>query len=436
MKFNPKNVKDTLRALIREVVKNARLYVRDPERDFTRKRKLDMETLLSILLSMKENSLSCELLDYFGVKPDIVSAPAFVQQRAKLLPEALEHIFQRFAAMLHGDRLYHGYRLLAMDGSDVQIPTDPSDAESYFPSIPGREHYNVTKIGALYDLLNHTYVDALVKGKAVANENKMLVEMVKHSEGKTPTILLADRNFECWDTLAQLQNKGWSYVIRVKEHKGFISGLELPDTEELDLPVELSLTRKQSRQVKELLKDRNHFRYIPSSVRCDPLDESSEPFYKLRFRLVRFKLPSGGMEVLVTNLDSLLFPPDELRKLYSMRWGIETSFRELKYTVGLLHFHGKKASFIRQEIFARLIMYNFTECITARAALKKGRGKHVCQIRFKEAVFVCRELFRGNADPDCVEAAIARFISPVRPGRCFPRKLNPKQPVFFIYRAA
>ena len=47
--------------------------------------------------------------------------------------------------------------------------------------------------------------------------------------------------------------------------------------------------------------------------------------------------------------------------LYTKPWGIETSFRELKYAVGLVNFHAKKQEYIIQETFARLIMYNFAE---------------------------------------------------------------------------
>lgn len=55
---------------------------------------------------------------------------------------------------------------------------------------------------------------------------------------------------------------------------------------------------------------------------------------------------------------------------YSMRWGIETSFRELKYAVGLTSFHAKKREYILQEIWARLILYNFCEVITAHTFIE------------------------------------------------------------------
>ena len=42
------------------------------------------------------------------------------------------------------------------------------------------------------------------------------------------------------------------------------------------------------------------------------------------------KISDKTIETLITNLD---FPADELKKLYNMRWGIETSFRDLKHTL-------------------------------------------------------------------------------------------------------
>ena len=57
--------------------------------------------------------------------------------------------------------------------------------------------------------------------------------------------------------------------------------------------------------------------------------------------------------MLMTNLDAAQFPLSALRELYARRWGIETSFRELKYTVGLIHLHSRKSDLVRQEIFAK-----------------------------------------------------------------------------------
>ena len=39
----------------------------------------------------------------------------------------------------------------------------------------------------------------------------------------------------------------------------------------------------------------------------------------------------GLYETLITNLWIDEFPAEDIKILYKMRWGIETSFRELKY---------------------------------------------------------------------------------------------------------
>ena len=52
--------------------------------------------------------------------------------------------------------------------------------------------------------------------------------------------------------------------------------------------------------------------------------------------------------MLMTNLDAAQFPLSALRELYARRWGIETSFRELKYTVGLIHLHSRKSDLVLQ----------------------------------------------------------------------------------------
>ena len=60
--------------------------------------------------------------------------------------------------------------------------------------------------------------------------------------------------------------------------------------------------------------------------------------------------------------------------------GIETSFRELKYAVGLTNFYSKKREYITQEIWTRLILYNFCQIITVHVVINKSTQKHVYQV--------------------------------------------------------
>ena len=108
--------------------------------------------------------------------------------------------------------------------------------------------------------------------------------------------------------------------------------------------------------MKLLYKDKNSFKFIPSCTNFDYLPKHNKKYvdvkpYLLHFRVVRFKLSDDRYESIITNLSADTFPPEELKRLYAMRWGIETSFRELKFTVGLMLFHAKKVESIYQEIF-------------------------------------------------------------------------------------
>ena len=114
--------------------------MKNPEKDFTRERKLSFEKVITCLLGMGGGSLANELMDQFGCCADLVTVSAFIQQRNKLLPSALETLFHLFVEKSEYSSLYKGYRLLAVDGSALQIPTDKDDMDSFFLEHRIRSH--------------------------------------------------------------------------------------------------------------------------------------------------------------------------------------------------------------------------------------------------------------------------------------------------------
>ena len=152
-------------------------------------------------------------------------------------------------------------------------------------------------------------------------------------------------------------------------------------------------------------------------------------FYILHFRIVRFPISDTSFETIITNLDTEGLPAAEIKRLYAMRWGIETSFRNLKHKLALLHLHAKKAEFVYQEIFAKLTMYNFCQLITQSVVIQQGKKKYAYKVNFSDAAHVCLQFFLGKVPPSNVEALLMRFISPIRPGRKGTRKLTQKPSV-------
>ena len=210
---------------------------------------------------------------------------------------AFECLFRKFSAACTGNGpLYNGYRLLAVDGSDLLFTADPSDPDSYYSGENGQKPYGILHLNALFDLRQKVYVDAIVQKSRLANEHRALCDMVDRSS-IDKAILLADRNYESYNDLAHLQEKGRKFLIRVKDgNSGIVSALPLPKTEAFDCAFQLSLTRRQTNEIKKRMKEDPSLKYIASSSPFDFLPshaQKNEPcvIYKnLSFRVVRFLL--------------------------------------------------------------------------------------------------------------------------------------------------
>ena len=439
--MTPEAVQNALKDSIDAITCCKWLFSRNPEKDHTRNRKIPFEKTVSSILALRGGTLNHEILDLFDLDPSTPTSSAFIQQRAKIIPEAFETLFHYFTNKVSKHKLYKNLRLLAVDGSDLQITANPDDPDSFFPGVNGQKAYNLLHINAMYDLLQHIYTDAILQKRRNADESGALIDMVDRSDIEN-ALLLADRGYESYNNLAHIQEKGWFFLIRIKDNTtGITSGLTLPDCSDFDIPFHLLLTRKQTNDVKELLKDKNHYKFLPSSHRFDYLPTKSHKhdpavFYPLFFRIVRFPISDSICETIITNLNAELFPAAEIKKLYAMRWGIETSFRELKYTLALLHLHAKKVDFVYQEIFAKLTMYNFCELINQSVVILQGQRKHNYKVNFSDAVHICFEFFLGKVHPPNVEALLKKYISPIRPGRRDTRKQTQKSAVSFTYRVA
>ena len=434
-------VKRALNDSIQAITDYKWLYSVRPGRDNTRNRKFPFEKMISAILAFRSGTLNREIMDFFGLDPNIGTSSAFIQQRSKILPEAFECLFQHFTSQVDENKIYHGLRLLAVDGSDLQIAANSGDPDSYYPGVNGQKSYNLLHINAMYDLLQHTYTDAVIQKSRNSDESGALTDMVDRS-GIEQVLLLADRNYESYNNLAHIQEKGWYFLIRIKDNTaGIVSGLILPDKDEYDVPFHIHLTRKQTNSIKELLKDKNHYKLVTATQRFDYLPQTSRKhdptvFYDLSFRIVRFPISDTMCETIITNLNAEQYPLTEIKRLYAMRWGIETSFRDLKHTLGLLHLHAKKVEFILQEIFAKLTMYNFCELITQSVVIHQKQKKYAYKVNFSDAVHVCFAFFRKNLPPPIVEAMLMNYISPIRPGRKNTRKQTQKPAVSFTYRVA
>jgi hypothetical protein len=434
----PNALKENLSSIIKDMAMCPEAFVKNPGKDFTRNRKLPFETVAQLIISMGGNSIYKELLEAQGYNLDTATASAFVQQREKILPHAFDFLFHEFTKTYSDVKNYRGYRLLAADGSSLLIAANAHYDDTY---IQNKSGYYALHLNAMYDLCSRLYVDALIQPEKRMNETRAMSDMIERSTIENKVIVIADRNYESYNVFAHAERKGWNYLIRVKDlgSNGILSSLSLPPSGEFDVPIKRILTRQR---IKEFKAHPEIYRFLPANTTFDYLKKHTRKHtnetYPMSFRVVRFKVADEIYETVITNLDASDFPPQQLKELYAMRWGIETSFRELKYAVGLTCFHAKKREYITQEIFARLIMYNFAEMIISHVVISQADTKHVYQANFTVAIYICRHFLRAqnNAPQPDIEAFIRKNILPVRPGRTDKRKIRPKSVVSFLYRVA
>ena len=262
------------------------------------------------------------------------------------------------------------------------------------------------------------------------NEHKALISMIDRSNIPGKVIVLMDRGYESFNNIAHLQEKKWNFIIRAKESYGIISNLQLPNSEEFDVDTTLTLTRRQTKETLALLSAYpERYRWIQPHTTFDYIALKDPTMYDLRFRVVRFRISGGCYETVYTNLDSETFPIGTIKELYRLRWGIETSFRELKYTIGLSCLHGKKTDFLLQEVFARLILYNYASLIARKIPVPQEK-----QINFSVAILVCKQFLKGKIRPAQIFEILSKYLSPIRPGRQYRRYQNPVSAVAFQYR--
>lgn len=418
---NPEKIKQILLSEIEKMNQHREDFCKRPGIDFTRDRKITFDTLLHFQISMESGSVNHELLKYFNFDAKTPSLSAFYQQRAKLSDDVFQKLFYNFNTHFKPKSLLKGrYQLLACDGSGFTFTRNPKDTESYYnPSGRSEKGYNQMYLVPLYDLLNKVYTDAVIQPMRKRNEFAALYELIdRHTpySGTVP-IFIADRGFHAYNVFAHAIENGALFVIRATDTKmKRLLGCDLPNEDKFDIRVTRYLTRSHSKQKYLHPESEDQYRYICRDVAFDYFPDEGYGEYEISLRVLRFPIGNDTYENIITNLPENEFCPKEIKEIYPLRWGIETSFCTLKHTIATVNFHSKSRQMITHEIWARLILFNFCSYITGQVAFEKQKRKHIHQVDFSIAFKTCRHFLRlhsGEEPPDRNFARQQRFQVPV-----------------------
>lgn len=154
---------------------------------------------------------------------------------------------------------------------------------------------------------------------------------------------------------------------------------------------------------------------------------------KLTVRFIRATLDDGSYEVLATSLtNQQKYTRADFKKLYYLRWGIETFYGILKTRLNLENFSGLSPEAIRQDFYATIFLTGAETILTMDAELQlqkqsSGQTKKVNKaISFNAIKYRAFELFYSRkTDEQKLEALTELFLtSPIsiRPDRKPPRR--------------
>ena len=321
------------------------INVRKEPKDFSRVGKMGFKNMILFILNFSRKSLQAELNAFFknihGTK-DGVRKQAFSKGRQKILPEAFIILHEELIKTVYTAtdlNLYKGYRLLAIDGSTVELQNTEELRNVFGYAENGKVEIARARISGLFDVENNIMIDAIIDNYKTSERDLALRHVEKLKDyGLQNDLILFDRGYPSKKLMASLIDSDIQFVMRC--------------------PI-------------NFLKEVNHVKGN---------DEEITFRYKGKdyaIRVVKVALDDATEEILVTNVFDKSFTVDDFKVLYFKRWGIEVKYDELKQRLQLENFDGVKEIAVMQDFYATIFLANM-------AALAKMQSDEIIQKKHEE----------------------------------------------------
>ena len=426
------SIKAILLAAINELSKIPENYAVKPGVDFIRNRKLGFKDYMLMFLTMEADCIREELYRFFGRTTDAPSKAAFYKQRKKIKEDAFRNLLLAFNRKLPR-KLYNG----KYEFCDIFL--NSQDKDTYFePNGKSTRGFNQIHINAMFSLLDKRFTDILVQPARKRNEYSAFCSMVDSADipEYSKIVFFGDRGYTSYNNFAHVIERGQFFLIRCNDKRASgMMGHPVDILPAFDEDISLILTRSKAITKYSRPELFSSYRYVYQNAPMDYLNDLTTE-YDLSLRLLRIQLKDGSYENIATNLPRDEFKTEDFEMLYHLRWSEENSFRDLKYSLCLKAFHSKKYAYIVQEVWARVILYNFSSSIIINVTIKREDCAYEYQANYSSALKTCRDFLRihDGTTKINVESLITQNIEPIRPGRTFARQHRFKLPMSFCYR--
>lgn len=354
-----------------------------------------------------------------GKKTEI-SQWGYTKARLKINPKAFDWLNREYLHMYYCEdneqlQTFKGYIPIAIDGSDIHLPSSPETLRKYgnsnvisgYPVVMG-------SASCAYDVINHMILDACLNKFKHSERGSARVHIQNISEQfPQEHIYIFDRGYPSAEFLMELMDRELYFLCRL--------GSKTFQREQNALSSEDEWT--------DICFDRTRLNPYRGTSLCEKMTERG----KLHLRMVRIELAEGIRQVLLTNLPDEVFTLADLKKLYHLRWDIETVFNTLKNKMQLENFSGKLPAIIEQDFYATIYLYNLISDIQQESMLDSEEKKTKYEMKPNEnmAIGIVKDnLIRMALEEDGEKRAaifsgiieeIKRYRVPIRPDRRYER---------------
>lgn len=287
---------------------------------FTRKRILPFHDLLKYLLSMHKTSTQCALNNFLERRDITMSQQALSKARSKFDHSPFLKLFKGVRDAFYGAEYlpalhkFHDKFLVAIDGSETALPNLPVLLKK-FGGTGAKASSPTARMSIAYDVLNDFIIDAAFTPLNVSEREhaKNHFDSVGKIIDLKNTIFIMDRGYASRELIELLSEKSY-YLFRLRS--------------------------KFSTEIDAL-----------------PLGSHIITLYDdMKVRIVKFILPSGETETLMTNLFDL--DESDFKDLYFRRWRIEVKYDVVKNKLELPCFGGFSENVIMQDFWISMYLAN------------------------------------------------------------------------------
>lgn len=399
---------------------------RETGKDFTRDRCLTFIIVVIFLLNLLKRSQQDELDEFFKllngteIARRVVTKSAFTQARKKLKSGAFVELNRVQIDYFYNSLRPHtwmGWRLLAVDGSTVQVPNTLENLAHFGAWHPAKGGpCPMARISQMFDVLNQLTLDAWIGPKSFG-ERDLAAEHFAHL--CSSDLVLLDRGYPAFWLFAMIRRKNAHFCARMKVN-GWIVAKRFVDSglNEQIVRLQPGLAAKQD---------------------CSERNLSAKP---ITIRLIRVVLDDGEIEVLATSLlDTITYPYSIFKELYHLRWPVEEQYKVFKMRIEIENFSGKSVLAVYQDFHAKVFTANLT-AILARPAQEvvnqdSAEKKYLYRVNMTNALSKMKDtvvllLHDLSLVPQMLMnlwQLMIKTIEPIRPGRSSPRikRVKPKK---------